>query len=349
MKKLILLLTISLAVVSCSKENTTAIDNQENLTQQLNQDISQQLPQSNYDQSQKGLYAGVIVANDTQFHGKIWINIGNDGNYTALVQTIEGDKLEFNLDNQTPSLNKNTYTFTNERGSFQVNLTDITKVTVSNITIDGTEGYIHVRKEVNNTKVGITLGTYDAAYAGASTGTWDFLDDGAGGGAGVSNITETMATGAGGGMQIDYAVDFEGTTPECYTGGPFAPFFWEDPSDNRYEIYMTGQTVTLTNGDILLFDFGFSKNICDANGLDYLRGLYFPEATNNVFFGGVAAGCYNIGTGGQGVYARFDSAGEAGGNLKSAGNIMFDTSGLVPAAAAAAQENLLESVEVKLK
>ena len=35
----------------------------------------------------QGLYHGVIVTLDTEIHGKIWVNINNDGNYNATVVT----------------------------------------------------------------------------------------------------------------------------------------------------------------------------------------------------------------------------------------------------------------------
>lgn len=338
MKKLILLFAISLAVVSCSKEDATAIDSQENLVQQLNTDISQQAPQTNYDQSQKGLYAGVIVANNTEFHGKLWVNIGNDTNYNALVHTIDGDKLEFALDTNTASLSKNIFTFTNERGSFTVDVSDYNNVKVNNITIDGTEGHAFVGKQTHGHTRMISLGTYDAALLGTTTGTWDIMAD-----AVTGLITEVMITGAGGGMHVDAAANFEVGQNGCYADS--LPFFVVDldPLVNQYELYSVGQSLTLANGMTLVYDFGFSKNIQDANLLPYDGGVYFPEATNSILFGDIALGCYSIGA--KGYYVATNAAGDA---LVSAGAIDFDTSALVPVPPPpTASSNTLEEVQVR--
>lgn len=305
---------MALVVLSCSKDESTLVDNQENLVQKLNTDLRKQKPNKAFDSDKRGTYAGVIVANSAQFHGKLWVNIGNDGNTNALVETEEGELVNFNIADNSNSINSN-YVFVNERGSFEVNLSDYNNVVISNISIDETIGDAFVAKEINGNKRSVNLGTYDNSIAGNTTGTWDIMTAGAGG---IENIDAVMVTGAGGGMQVELQADLEGTTPGCYTGGPYIPFMWTDVADNRYEIMATNQSWTYGDGTSVFYDFGFGKALCDGNGLPYTQGLYMPEALADILFGGLPAGCYNIND--YGYYAWMEADGVT---VRSSGRITF--------------------------
>ncbi|MBV1924356.1 MAG: hypothetical protein KUG68_10060, partial [Flavobacteriaceae bacterium] len=248
------------------------------------------------------------------FHGKLWVNIGNDGYTNALIETDEGELIGFKLADNSNSISTN-FVFVNERGTFEVNLDDFDNVVISNISIDETNGDSFVMKERDGNKRMITLGTYDNSIAGFTTGTWDITVPGAGG---VENIESVIVTSSGGGMNIELEADLEGTTPGCYTGGPYAPFFWTDNTDNRYELYATGQTINLTATTTVIYDFGFGKAVCDNNSLPYTQGLFHPEATADILFGGLAPGCYNINDRGYYVWLEAD-----GVTVISAGRISF--------------------------
>lgn len=314
MKKFTLLLLMAFVVFSCSKDETTITENQENLVQEIDTDLRNQKPNSAFDNEIRGTYAGVIVANESQFHGKLWINIANDGHTNALVETVEGELITFSLAASSGSINTN-YQFVNERGSFVVNMSDFNNVVISNISIDETNGDAFVAKERNGNKRSVNLGTYDNSLGGLTTGTWDIMTAGAGG---IENIDAVMVTGAGGGMQVELQVDLEGTSPGCYTGGPFIPFMWTDNTDNRFEIMATNQSWTYGDGTTVLYDFGFSKHLCDLFGLAYTQGLYHPEALADILFGGLAPGCYNIND--YGYYAWMEADGIT---VRSSGRITF--------------------------
>jgi len=314
MKKLALLFLVALVVVSCSKEDTTAVDTQENLVLQLDTDLSKQIPQRSFDNDVRGTYAGVLVANTGDFHARLWLNIGNDGNTNAMVQTIEGEDITFELAASSGSINAD-YTFANNRGSFDVDMSDFDNVIISNVRMDDMDGDAFVAKERNGNKRMIMLGVYDNSIAGLTTGTWDIMTAGLGG---IENIDSVMITGTGGGMQVELAADLEGTSPGCYTGGPFAPFFWTDNTDNRYELYATGQSIPLAGGTTVFYDFGWSKALCDLFGLAYTQGLYYPEALETILFGGLPPGCYNIND--YGYYAWMEADGIT---IRSSGRISF--------------------------
>lgn len=304
-----------LVILSCSKdESALTADNQQNLVHEVNTDLRKQKPNKSFDNDVRGTYAGVIVADNAQFHGKLWLNIGNDGNTNALVETVAGELVHFSIADNANSINAN-YIFESNRGSFEVNLSDFDNVVISNISIDETNGDAFVAKERNGNKRSVNLGTYDNSIAGNTTGTWDIMTAGAGG---IENIDAVMVTGAGGGMHVELQADLEGTTPGCYGGGPYIPFMWTDAADNRYELMATGQSWVYGNGTSVLYDFGFGKALCDFNGLPYTQGLFMPEATNNILFGGIAVGCYNINDYGYYVWVEAD-----GVTIRSSGRITF--------------------------
>lgn len=313
MKKLLYVAIGVLLLASCSQEENSV--NQAPLTS----DLSVMLPERGLDTSESGMYAGMIVADHTNFHGKIWINIANDTQYHAMIKTIDDEILGFEL----VSINESIYAFQGERGSFNLDLTDFRSAEMSNIVIDNTPGHSRVMKESNGNKALIVLGTFDAAYLGTLTGTWDFMVDPA-----TDEMTEIMAVSTSGVMRNETSETFDLGDPGCYTGGPFPPFFFEDldPAVNNYEMYAVNQTWDLPSGRTLIYDLAFSKNIADANALDYNRMLGFPEITNPFFFDPpLDPGCYNI-EGSNGLYIMFNAAGEA----LHAGDINFDTSGLIP-------------------
>tara|TARA_R110002124_G_scaffold254044_3_gene419549 strand:- start:48973 stop:50007 length:1035 start_codon:yes stop_codon:yes gene_type:complete len=322
MKKLMYVALGALLLASCAKDENSTI----NIYTEV--DLTTVLPNSAYDNSQQGIYSGVIVANNTQFHGKLYLDIANNNNrYQALVQTIEGQKFAFNLVN----MEDNIYSFGSDKGTFSVDISDYNNVVVSDISIDNASGTARLIKETNNSRAAIVLGTYTSACTDCPfmlSGTWDFMVEPPANPTDIANISEVIITTSGSEMKIDD--DFEGTTPYCYTGGPYIPFFWEDsdPAENRYEIYATGQEWIQAGGNILHYDLAFSKTIADENELDYNRMLGFPELTNALFFDPPLdpAGCFNI-AGTNGLWGLYNPAGDA---LLAAGFITFDTSGLVP-------------------
>jgi len=118
------------------------------------------------------------------------------------------------------------------------------EVGITDISIDNTVGTARLVKDINNSRAAIVLGTYASACSNCPfmpSGTWDFMVEPPVLPTDPANISEVIITTAGAEMKMDDI--FEGTTPFCYTGGPYAPFFWQDsdPVENRYEIYATGQ------------------------------------------------------------------------------------------------------------
>lgn len=166
MKKLILLLAVTLVVFSCSKDT---------IDTETTADLTQMTPSKSLDGTSEGMYHGVFGHNSVkELHGKILINAGNNGKYSALIQMVNGENIRF----QGDQISRTNIHFTSDRGNFDFNTVDITAPVASNVTIDGVEAYIVTIKSRGGGIPVVALGTYEEA--GNETnfyGNWDVIGD----------------------------------------------------------------------------------------------------------------------------------------------------------------------------
>lgn len=314
MKKIVYLALGALLLVSCTKDETNTV-----VEASTTADLSVMLPQRSYDTSDKGMYAGVIVANEAQFHGKLWVNLGNDSNVSALVKT-NNEEITFELEVQNGTI----YHFKSERGSFDVDVANFRDVAITNVSIDQAVGNARVIKETNEAKVQAVLGTFDNELIPDEgwTGTFDFLVDPT-----TDYITEVIVTTAAGTMSIDTQENMELGQTGCYNQQP--PFFFQDldPTVNLFEMYAVGQVWTLPSGMTIGYDLGFSKYIMDNSEIPYTDGVFYPEIMNDILFGGTIEELACTWVDANGYYVIINPEGT---EYLSAGFINIDTSGLTP-------------------
>ncbi len=332
MKKLSILLLATVLIVACSKDNQADLE-QSSKTPQVEADLSKMIPAAEFDISVNGMYAGIITTYDRVFHGKVWINVGNDGNYKAFTRS-KNDKASFDLVSQEGDI----YTFSGVRGSFIFNLSDLSHPIIQEATFDGGHADIVVSKEIGGAKFGIVLGTYTEGDLVTLRGTWDYIINTV---TGVDFIDQTIIqlplpfTG----VKTESASDgdFETGNVGCYADNP--PFFLSSsvpaaPTDELIELYLIGQSLPFpTNGTTVVYDVGFSKAIADGNGLDYNRMLCYPESTVDFIFapGTIPVGqCTNITFGGPVVHGVYVELLDADNSVVSIGAIVIDTSTFVP-------------------
>ena len=280
MKKLLLLSLSILVLGSCTQD-----ENFQTETARTTEDLTTMLPNRSLDDSERGTYSGVVVANDTKFHGKLYLNIGNnDSRNEAIVESNRGDRLVFGFTEKNGSV----YSFAGTRGSFDVDVSDISLVNTSNVIIDNTEGQVRVRKETNGTKNMIILGTFDDSVIAGFTGTWDFMVD-----AGTAPfISEVVYTHTGGIMISDFAADMEIADAGCTVGGVTAPYHLVDGPNGIWDLIAVGQVLINENRRIQ-YDFNFSKGFLDFNTLAYTQGGGLFPIMHELLFGGAPTGtCY---------------------------------------------------------
>ena len=137
-------------------------------------------PESRFNEESKGMYHGIVVSSDTEIHGKIWINLENDGNYNATVVTDTGDKLSFFANmGRGPSITSfATIAFVGERGSFTFDVSDYNHPVATDVVIDNKNSYIQTVKDRSDQRASATLGTFVDLDDETFAGTWDLLADG---------------------------------------------------------------------------------------------------------------------------------------------------------------------------
>ena len=332
MKKFALLIVAAALFTACSED--AAVEDQIQLDDMpfVETDFSKMSPDPAFDNDMRGTYTGIIMTEGVAFHGKLFLNIENNGQFGATVITAnDQEKINFEMVKRVD----NVFTFANERGTFQVDVSNIDKVVVSEVSIDGISGDSYVKKDRGGERFGIILGTYTTSDFVTVVGVWDFILD-----LNVGPfIDASVFSLPGGGLKLEEAAagDYELGNTGCY-GPDLPPFYLTSsadpmPGDEQIELYMIGQSVPFpNNGSTVLYDLGFSKAICDANALSYDRMLAFPQATNAIFFTPPLPDgqCTNITVGGPPVHGLYAWVEDATGALIDFGAIVIDTSTFVP-------------------
>ncbi len=311
---------------SCTQDNQEAIEQDQNLmapTESFS-DIKTMRPIASNDLASEGMYIGVLVTNEIEHHGRLFINVGNDGTYRALVETTESELIKFTSPSAS-SLTNSRFVFIGDRGSFTLDVSDIEAPIISDVIIDNISGQAQVQKNTTTRGVAAVLGTFNRALTGANgwIGTWDLLINTT-----TGFISSVIVTTAAGVMSTDVAANFENGTG-CYASNK--PFFIRNDTNGQYEIMAIGQNWTLPNGLRIFYDFGFSRVLATNNAAPLTTGYFFPQAVNNFLYNpplNPANGtCFSFNNT-HGYYVVRNAANTA---FRSAGVITFDFSG-VPAA-----------------
>jgi hypothetical protein len=168
MKKLILSMAVVAMLFSCSKDNVET---------ETTADLTQMTPSKSLDQSSDGMYKGIFGHHSNRdLHGKIFINANNNGNYSAMIEMVNGETIKF----EGSSTKKSNIHFTSNRGSFDFNAVNFSAPEVSNVLIDNedTEAYMVVKKQTTRGTIYILLGTYEDDANPVFNGNWDMISDG---------------------------------------------------------------------------------------------------------------------------------------------------------------------------
>ena len=169
----------SFLLLACSQENDS-IDESFNLTAQINQTANNQIPAVSFDNSEKGIYFGVIASGEDQSRGKIWINVGNDNQYNAYAEMVGGKIVKFNLQTETreQAATTSTYIFTNTQGTFKLDLTDFNEPILTNVVLNSKSYFSNIVKSRSHNRASAVTATfvdYDDSEFG---GTWNLVSDG---------------------------------------------------------------------------------------------------------------------------------------------------------------------------
>lgn len=222
-------------VISCSKDHVDSVE-EVNLSKTIeNEELSGvfaesnkglsaidykgQAPKAKFDNSEKGLYRGLVAAKEGTSRGYLNLNIGNDGNYIASLKMADG--AQFKLAANVNNLNA-IYHFSGTEGSLKVDLSDFNNVKVNDVVLNNQEYFSKVFKHTTTRMPAALTGTFVQTGKPGFNGTWNMIADGtivAPNGFGGEGITEVMITKSGN--------MFSDTTMEAYDFSPCGgPAVW---------------------------------------------------------------------------------------------------------------------------
>ncbi|MBX2827799.1 MAG: hypothetical protein KTR22_06530 [Flavobacteriaceae bacterium] len=213
MKKTVYFLWISMGLFALGCSQDDALENELNADLQSSSvPANEQTALARYDQQEKGLYHGLFLAKFSQNRGKIWVNVGNDGTYTAEVVLHHGEVIHYErvLSKSTNPIedDKAVFHFTSSnKSSFTLDVTDYKNPLILNAKLDDALFHGVIRKQTSQIVPTVAMGTYDDG-AGFS-GTWNFIADGTnpnpnGTSAGAEGLTHIITTHSGNGaMYMD--------------------------------------------------------------------------------------------------------------------------------------------------
>ncbi len=176
-KTLLLVSCIATLLLSCETEKVEQQNTTADLSMQIGLTAKKQNPHKTLDNSLKGIYHGVVAHQSTQSRGKIWINLGNNTKYDAVMEMVDGEKLSFKasatLNNGIP-----TYTFNGAAGRFDVIMNDLNSPEVTNVTLNDESYFAYVIKSTSANRATSYTGTFNETGNAAFSGTWNILSNG---------------------------------------------------------------------------------------------------------------------------------------------------------------------------
>ena len=197
MNKLLILLCTVAVLFSCSKDTVeTEITADLTMKQNIDLNAKEQTPLANLDNDTKGIYLGVYVSGTTTKRGLIWINLGNNGNYNAIVELVDGETLSFQ--GQLAAKGAFIYHFTAKGAQFDVVLEDNVPA-IKNASLNNELFFGEIVKDKSNTRAMAETGFYQSDD-GNRTGTWSLIADGTSispNGFGGEGITSAVVTNGG--------------------------------------------------------------------------------------------------------------------------------------------------------
>lgn len=212
MKKLFSLIFLGAIAVACTKDDPNSLDatletaaittTSSTINFEAVNPITE-VPNRAFDNTSNGIYHGIIVSQDVSVHGKIWINIANNGDYNATVVTEEGNAMAFF--GIPTSRSQEIITFKGKEGSFVFDVTEFDNPKATDVTINGISGYIQTVKDRSVQRATATLGNYADLNDATFSGTWDLLTDGTTNGTafGLPALTQVCILSPFGTMYID--------------------------------------------------------------------------------------------------------------------------------------------------
>lgn len=288
MKKIILLTLVLAVIISCSPDqNEPVVSEAVDLTQIINPDTAKAAPQ--FDTTSNGIYKGVFASNDSELHGVLTINMGNDARYNAVLE-VGAMRIGYVRLSNTTIATETKIEFRGAGTGFTLDVSNFENPIIENAYINTQNAQGRVLKETSQNRVMVSLGTFVDDADPTFTGTWDFLStstqvisvplpDPAPPGT-VENVTVNVISEL---VLTKNGTMFTDTTMEPFTPGPNcgttlptgsqAPFF-------------TGEQTVLVGGffPLDINEFAASTQTSTWLGEDATWDFNYSKANENIYY-----------------------------------------------------------------
>ncbi|GEQ86532.1 hypothetical protein ULMS_20400 [Patiriisocius marinistellae] len=173
-------LASAMAFTSCSKE--ASLEEQENAnlttTSQVNLNAKEQTPNEIFDTQRRGIYKGVIAAGHSQDRGVIWINVENNGEYSAYAEMEGGEIIDYTSQGDySQETTDQSFNFIANNSSFILDLSQV-KARVTNASINNELYFIEITKETSTRRSSVLTGTFSDPENPFFSGTWNLTTTG---------------------------------------------------------------------------------------------------------------------------------------------------------------------------
>lgn len=173
-----LFLSLFVITMSCSTDSNPETDN----TVPAIVDLINHVPDTSLDNEYRGKYSGVFGHyRNSDLHGKIYVNVGMDTRYSAVIEMVDGSLMNFK---GTPLSKgrKKVIQFegvNNKKDSFLINFTDFDNPEITNVYMAEEEdpGYIVLVKARGGITAFTMMGSFVDSADGTFSGNWDVIGD----------------------------------------------------------------------------------------------------------------------------------------------------------------------------
>lgn len=212
-----------------------------------------------FDESNSGLFKGIIASYDLTTKGTLMINTTDKGGLVAaasLHKVHDGLNSKVIFEGTQDITNPDRFFFTSDRGSFEIVLNDDKRLVTEHFELDGADSYVVAYKLSRGVDVSLAMGTFDDDYGtpGGFEGNWDAIHRGsiytspAGEHSTFATnllIVDEIVITQGGNMYInqDGAQNNDSFTESCFYNETFPHVWFYDTTDYR-EFIGYNQTTT---------------------------------------------------------------------------------------------------------
>jgi len=165
-----------LCFVSCSKDSDYSTETSLDSAHLLHE----QLPESAFDETIKGVYLGAVQSASTNSRGKIWVNIAQKGVYNALIRMSSGESFTFQLRTEfgTPTEATSIFQFIGDDGTFSIDLRDFLNPVINDLSLNGENFYSHLVKSMSSNPASVATAVFLEFSDPMFNGTWSIIGDG---------------------------------------------------------------------------------------------------------------------------------------------------------------------------